>query len=259
VQLPASIADRRLLDHPSVAELSGRGCEVHVRSVFMQGLWLERDVHFQRGAGLEGDLAKSLELLRRLTRGVRKANVDLNDFRARAFTRIPHGRPYDRVACSLTERHTTHSEFRVAQPVAEAEQRLPAVLVPVAVADRKILIEAAVPHGGIGVKGGWKDGVPNAVGRRFADSGLAEGLQTLEDKHPAIREAQSVTHLGSLGGGNHFIEICLDEQGFVWFMLHSGSRGVGNAIAYRGNPIGESAHGASPCTTSSAVCGGAPL
>jgi aryl-alcohol dehydrogenase-like predicted oxidoreductase len=42
VQLPASIVDRRLLDHPSVAELSRRGCEVHVRSVFMQGLLLER-------------------------------------------------------------------------------------------------------------------------------------------------------------------------------------------------------------------------
>jgi tRNA-splicing ligase RtcB len=91
-------------------------------------------------------------------------------------------------------------------------------------------IEAAVPHGGIGIKGGWKDGVPNAVARRFSDSGLAEGLQTLEDKHPAIREAQSVTQLGSLGGGNHFIEVCLDEANRVWVMLHSGSRGIGNAI-----------------------------
>jgi tRNA-splicing ligase RtcB len=91
-------------------------------------------------------------------------------------------------------------------------------------------IEAAVPHGGIGIKGGWKDGVPNAVARRFSASGLAEGLQTLEDKHPAIREAQSVTHLGSLGGGNHFIEVCLDEADRVWVMLHSGSRGIGNRI-----------------------------
>ena len=91
-------------------------------------------------------------------------------------------------------------------------------------------IEAAVPHGGIGIKGGWKDGVPNAVARRFRDSGLAEGLQTLEDKHPAIREAQSVTQLGSLGGGNHFIEVCLDEADRVWVMLHSGSRGIGNRI-----------------------------
>ena len=37
-------------------------------------------------------------------------------------------------------------------------------------------------------------------------------------------------HLGTLGTGNHFIEVCLDEEGSVWFMLHSGSRGVGNFI-----------------------------
>lgn len=37
--------------------------------------------------------------------------------------------------------------------------------------------------------------------------------------------------LGSLGGGNHFIELCLDEQDRVWIFLHSGSRGVGNKIA----------------------------
>jgi tRNA-splicing ligase RtcB len=70
---------------------------------------------------------------------------------------------------------------------------------PDSLATLRLGIEAAVPHGGIGIKGGWKDGVPNAIVRRFADSGLAEGLQTLEDKHPSIREAQSVTHLGSLG------------------------------------------------------------
>jgi tRNA-splicing ligase RtcB len=91
-------------------------------------------------------------------------------------------------------------------------------------------IEAAVPHGGVGLKGGWKDGIPNAVGRRFADSGLADGLKVLEEKHPGIAKAQSVTHLGSLGGGNHFIEVCLDEEDRVWAMLHSGSRGVGNRI-----------------------------
>ena len=91
-------------------------------------------------------------------------------------------------------------------------------------------IEAAVPHGGVGLKGGWKDGVPNAVGRLFAQSGLADGLKELEEKHPAIRDAQSVTHLGSLGGGNHFIEVCLDEEERVWAMLHSGSRGIGNRI-----------------------------
>jgi tRNA-splicing ligase RtcB len=91
-------------------------------------------------------------------------------------------------------------------------------------------IEAAVPHGGIGIKGGWKDGVPQRVGQRFSQSGLGAGLRQLEDKHPALSGAQSVTHLGSLGGGNHFIEIALDEEQRVWAMLHSGSRGIGNRI-----------------------------
>ena len=36
--------------------------------------------------------------------------------------------------------------------------------------------------------------------------------------------------MGSLGGGNHFIEICVDEDDFIWVMLHSGSRGIGNKI-----------------------------
>ena len=72
-------------------------------------------------------------------------------------------------------------------------------------------IEAAVPHGGVGRKGGWKDAVPTSVARLFRDSGLDAGLRELEDKHPALRQAQSLSQLGSLGGGNHFIEICLDE------------------------------------------------
>jgi tRNA-splicing ligase RtcB (3'-phosphate/5'-hydroxy nucleic acid ligase) len=96
--------------------------------------------------------------------------------------------------------------------------------------DLRLGIEAAIPHGGAGLKGGWKDGVPNPVARRFAESGLAKALKELEDKHPQIAKAQSVTHLGSLGGGNHFIEICLDEEERVWAMLHSGSRGIGNRI-----------------------------
>lgn len=45
-----------------------------------------------------------------------------------------------------------------------------------------------------------------------------------------IKEAKVSSQLGTLGGGNHFIEVCLDEQQCVWIMLHSGSRGSGNAI-----------------------------
>lgn len=44
---------------------------------------------------------------------------------------------------------------------------------------------------------------------------------------------KAMLQMGSLGGGNHFIEICIDTNQFVWVMLHSGSRGVGNTIARR--------------------------
>jgi tRNA-splicing ligase RtcB len=49
-------------------------------------------------------------------------------------------------------------------------------------------------------------------------------------KTPKLKNTNNYRHLGTLGSGNHFVEVCLDEVGFVWFMLHSGSRGVGNAI-----------------------------
>lgn len=91
-------------------------------------------------------------------------------------------------------------------------------------------IEKAVPHGGIGIKGGWKDGVPARVQTRYRNSGLGDRLAAIESKHPKIAGANSLVHAGSLGGGNHFIEICLDEAEDVWVMLHSGSRGVGNRI-----------------------------
>jgi tRNA-splicing ligase RtcB (3'-phosphate/5'-hydroxy nucleic acid ligase) len=60
------------------------------------------------------------------------------------------------------------------------------------------------------------------------------GLEDILDKHPLIEAKNTrtgwVCQLGSLGGGNHFIELCLDEEDRVWVMLHSGSRGIGNRI-----------------------------
>lgn len=67
-------------------------------------------------------------------------------------------------------------------------------------------------------------------------SQLKSGLDDIVKKHPTIEkmvhgaEAKAFKQLGSLGGGNHFIELCLDENNDVWIMLHSGSRGIGNAI-----------------------------
>ena len=65
---------------------------------------------------------------------------------------------------------------------------------------------------------------------------LSVGLDKLLEKHPKLLKMQKkpyqtwVRQLGTLGGGNHFIEVCLDENNDVWIMLHSGSRGVGNII-----------------------------
>jgi tRNA-splicing ligase RtcB len=95
-------------------------------------------------------------------------------------------------------------------------------------------IEARVPHGRTD-NGGKNDrgafGVPNAdAALKFA--GHAAGLQEIVAKHPKIGQAaeRAPHHLGTLGSGNHFVEICLDEDDYVWIMLHSGSRGVGNRI-----------------------------
>lgn len=62
------------------------------------------------------------------------------------------------------------------------------------------------------------------------------GLKSLTDRHPELLKAfgkfsKWANQMGTLGGGNHFIEVCLDETEQVWVMLHSGSRGIGNAIA----------------------------
>jgi tRNA-splicing ligase RtcB (3'-phosphate/5'-hydroxy nucleic acid ligase) len=59
---------------------------------------------------------------------------------------------------------------------------------------------------------------------------LAPGFTEIVQRHGALERANASRQLGTLGGGNHFIELCLDEEQAVWIMLHSGSRGVGNLI-----------------------------
>jgi tRNA-splicing ligase RtcB len=91
-------------------------------------------------------------------------------------------------------------------------------------------IERAVPHGrapGARDPGAWGK-VPGAVDSAWAQ--LEPEFTELCRDYPKLEKTNNRMHLGTLGTGNHFIEVCLDEQGFVWFMLHSGSRGVGNAI-----------------------------
>ena len=61
---------------------------------------------------------------------------------------------------------------------------------------------------------------------------FAEGYAWLEEVYPKVvpKKRHPSYMLGSLGGGNHFLEVCLDEADRVWVMLHSGSRGIGNNI-----------------------------
>ena len=96
----------------------------------------------------------------------------------------------------------------------------------------RLAIEAAVPHGRdhdgrSEDKGSWQ-AVPDTVQERFAT--LRTGYDQIIAKYPKLNHKAVERHIGTLGTGNHFIEICLDEEQRVWAMLHSGSRGVGNRI-----------------------------
>src|SRR5262249_35652032 len=95
-------------------------------------------------------------------------------------------------------------------------------------------IERAVPHGrtdngGKNDRGAWKDAPASTLA---AWAKLHDGFEVIVKKYPKLNHPQRINHLGTLGTGNHFIEVCLDEgeasEPNVWFMLHSGSRGVGN-------------------------------
>lgn len=93
-------------------------------------------------------------------------------------------------------------------------------------------IEKAVPHGRSSGrrgrdKGSWGD-PPVSVVDAWAE--LATRFDALCEKYPRLKNSNTLMHLGTLGTGNHFIELCLDQDQRVWVMLHSGSRGVGNAI-----------------------------
>ena len=93
-------------------------------------------------------------------------------------------------------------------------------------------IEKAVPHGRTnqgksGDRGAWHR-LPDRVQDVWPN--LYKGYERILAKHPGESSSNNANHLGTLGTGNHFIEVCLDESDHVWFMLHSGSRGVGNRI-----------------------------
>ncbi|MGQ0840522.1 RtcB family protein [Actinokineospora sp.] len=73
-------------------------------------------------------------------------------------------------------------------------------------------------------------------GTAFTDRDAADWdvfWKAFENLTPVVKanSAKALQQMGTLGGGNHFIEICLDTSKRVWVMLHSGSRGIGNLLA----------------------------
>src|SRR5215468_5274653 len=91
-------------------------------------------------------------------------------------------------------------------------------------------IEKAVPHGrtdngGKNDRGAWSDAPAHHLD---VWAKMEPAYQAIIEKYPKLNHVQRINHLGTLGTGNHFIEVCLDENENVWYLLHSGSRGVGN-------------------------------
>ena len=105
--------------------------------------------------------------------------------------------------------------------------RLPDDLLPL-----RRAIEKAVPHGRSDRGGKRDEGSWGRVPARAEDAWrkLRKGYERIVAGHPRLDRGKSVEQLGTLGTGNHFIELCLDESDALWIMLHSGSRGVGNRI-----------------------------
>jgi len=114
-----------------------------------------------------------------------------------------------------------------------AKLKLPAELLPDSLVKIRSEIERMVPHGrtdngGPSDRGAWHD-IPKDVEDGLSVLGLGPLFKHERlKKYVAKRDPRS--HLATLGTGNHFIELCLDQENRVWVMLHSGSRGIGNCI-----------------------------
>ena len=98
-------------------------------------------------------------------------------------------------------------------------------------------IEAAVPHGRTPPKesrddvGAWAYRKEPKIVEDTWRYQLKPDYEQIIEKYESLKRANSANHLGTLGTGNHFIELSKDENNHVWIVIHSGSRGIGHAIA----------------------------
>ena len=84
----------------------------------------------------------------------------------------------------------------------------------------------------------------NAYKESVDESSHWKGWEEFSELHGGVqdRKKKAMVQLGTLGGGNHFIEVCLDTEDSVWLMLHSGSRNIGKEIAERHIATAKSLH-----------------
>lgn len=107
------------------------------------------------------------------------------------------------------------------------QEDLPGDLPAMRTAIEKGIPHGRTDHGGANDRGSWSD-TPGRV--EAAWMGLEGGYRRIVGEHAKVAHGFAPNQLGTLGGGNHFVEVCIDNEGSVWFMLHSGSRGIGNKI-----------------------------
>lgn len=119
----------------------------------------------------------------------------------------------------------------IAQKIDLRADQLPDNLAPL-----RSRIEASIPHGrtdngGANDRGAWHD-VPDHIALTFKGLYDDDRFQEIAVQEPAALKGHvnAERHLGTLGTGNHFIELCVDKEDGVWLMLHSGSRGIGNRL-----------------------------
>lgn len=84
----------------------------------------------------------------------------------------------------------------------------------------------------------------NAYKESVDEASYWDGWDEFDELHKGVqdRKAKAMVQLGTLGGGNHFIEVCLDTEDNVWLMLHSGSRNIGKELAERHIATAKSLH-----------------
>ncbi len=110
------------------------------------------------------------------------------------------------------------------------ETSLKASDLPDSLAPLRAELEREIPVGN-GPGGDWKsERRPGRVDTRLRDGALAQRLDAILAKHPKLRGDKLANQMGMLGGGNHFVEVRLDERDHVWVMVHSGSRGIGKIM-----------------------------